>query len=474
MERAAGGAAGGAARGAASLPRRAGRAIARRLGALPPLAILGIGLAVFLVYGFPGQMTQDSFDHLREMRTGVYSDSHPPALNLIWKVLDYVIAGQFGMLLLQGTTFLAGLYFIFRRVFAPRRAAWIAVGVFVFPPVMMPMVVIWKDCVMAGFLALGVAGLRSERRGRRLWGLVAMFGAMAVRYNALGATLPLVVLLFEWRPGMHWLRRYALSTAAWLATTFGAFGLNAAITDHEMHYWHSSLALYDIVGTLAHLDEDLPDAELRELLAGTDLLIQQDIHAAARKNYSTRDFFPIVNSETHTMWNVPINGYVPAPEAQRDAIARAWWDTITRYPGAYARHRLAVTAEVIGLGDAPAAGAITKREFRWPGFANEMGLGTGWSKLQRKLTKWMRALWRNTPIFVPYVYLFAALILLPLALRQRDVLAILLSGLAMEGTLVLLAHSNDYRYSHWMVITTIAGAIILGARRYRAAARPAV
>ena len=459
---------------AASLPARlargTGRVIARRLDALPPLAILAIGWAFLIIYAFPGQMTQDSFDHLREMRERVYSDSHPPTINLIWKPFDYVIAGPFGMLLLQSTIFLAGLYLLLRRVFAPRRAAWIAVAVFVFPPVMTPMAVIWKDCLMAGFLALGTAGLLSERRGPRLWGLVAMVGAMAVRYNALGATLPLVVLLFEWRPGLHWLRRYALATAAWLATTFAAFGLNAAVTDQEMHYWHSSLAIYDIVGTLAHVDEELPDAELRELLAGTDLLTVRDIHATARDAYSPRDFFPIVN-RPEPMWALPINGYVPAPQAQRDAIARAWRDTLARYPGAYLRHRLVVTAEVIGLGGtAGGAGAIPKREFRYPDYAHQLGLGTGWSKLQLKLSRWMRSVLRHTPLFVPYVYAIAALLLLPLARRQRDVLALLLSGLVMEGTLLPLAHSNDYRYSHWMVICTVLGAIMLAARRYRSAA----
>lgn len=456
-----------------SIPRRIGRALARPLGALPPLAILGLGWAVLIVYAFPGQMTQDSFDHLREARDGVYSDSHPPVINLIWTVFDHVIAGPFGMLVLQATTFLAGLYLLLRRALAPRRAAWLAVAVFVFPPVMAPMAVIWKDCVMAGFLALGAAGLCSERRGRRLLGLAGMFGATAVRYNAFGATLPLVVLLFEWRPGLPWLRRYALATAAWLGTTVAAFGVNAAITDHQMHYWHSSLAIYDIVGTLAHVDEDLPDAELRELLAGTQLVIDHDIHATARHAYSTRDFFPIVNSEKYAMWAMPINGYVPAPQAQRDAIERAWKDTITRYPGAFLRHRIAVTAEVIGLGEAPGAGAITKREFRYPEYAHQLGLGTGWSKLQVKMTKWLRALFRSTPLFVPYVYLSAALALLVLARRQRDALALLLSGVAMEGTLVPLAHSNDYRYSHWMVICTLLGAILLTARRYRAAAPPA-
>jgi len=37
----------------------------------------------------------------------------------------------------------------------------------------------------------------------------------------------------------------------------------------------------------------------------------------------------------------------------------------------------------------------------------------------------------------------------------------------MESSLLFLAHSTDYRYSHWMVISTILGAIFLGVRRHR-------
>lgn len=452
--------------------RGLGRSIARRLRALPPLAVLGIGWGLVLLYAYPGLMVFDSYDHLMEARAGRYTDSHPPAISLIFKICDYVVAGPFLMLVLQSTALLVGLYALFRGTFAPRRAAWIAVAVFLFPPIMLPMAVIWKDALMAGLLVLGTAGLCSERRGRRLWGLAAMFCATAVRYNAFGAALPLVVLLFEWRPGMHWLRRYALATAAWLAITFAAFGVNSALTDQEMHYWTSSLAVYDIVGTLAHLDEDLPDAELRDRLAGTDLLIQHDIHATARKVYTTHFFFPIINHKTLMMWRLPITGYTPAPAAQREAITRAWWDTITSFPGAYARHRLAVTSEALGFGARPTA--VTPRDSPHADRGKEMGLSTGWSRLQHQMSKWMRLLGRWTPIFVPYVYAIVALLLLPLALRRRDTLAILLSGLAMEGTLVLLVHGADYRYSHWLVICTVVTALLVGVRRYRGEKAPSL
>ena len=59
-----------------------------------------------------------------------------------------------------------------------------------------------------------------------------------------------IVLLFEWRAGQRWLARYAIALGAWLAVTVVALGINALLTDRKMHFWHSSLALADIVGTL--------------------------------------------------------------------------------------------------------------------------------------------------------------------------------------------------------------------------------
>lgn len=449
-----------------------GRALAgmgRALAALRPGTVLCIGWGILIVYAFPGQMTRDSFDHLHESRAGIYSDAHPPIINVLWKICEQIVAGPFGILVFQSGLLLAGLYAIFRHTFEPRRAAWWTAGVFVSPPVLTIMAVIWKDCCMAGLLAAGIAGLLSRHRWARLAGLVAMLGATAFRYNAFGATLPLVVLLFEWRAGMHWLRRYALSAAAWLAITFAAFGINAALTDKPMHYWHSSLAVYDIAGTLANVDGELSDAELRAELAGTELLIGRDILASIRAVYTPRDFFPILNDPAHKLWKLPINGYEPAPQAQRDAIQRAWWHTITAHPWPYMKHRFAVMGEALDLRTTRALGAVTRREFLDPAHAAELGLATGWSTTQHKLTWGMKWISRHTPLFVPWVYLVLTLVLLPLAWRQRDVLAILLSGLIMEASLLPLVHSRDYRYSHWMVITTMIACIVLATRRHRVA-----
>jgi hypothetical protein len=448
--------------------REAARRVSRAIATAPPIAILAVGWLVLVVYAYPGQLTQDSYDHLREVRDSVWTDAHPPVMNLLWSVADYIVAGPFGMLVLQSTLVVAGLYAVLRRALEPRRAAWAATGVLLYPPVFVVLPVIWKDSPMTGFLLIGAVLLFDRRRRVRLAGLAALGVATALRYNAFAATFPLIALVFEWEPGARWLRRYSIAAVAWLATTVAAFAVNAAITDQKMHSWHSTLALFDIVGTLAFVDEGLPDAELERLLAGTDLRVHTKIHDAIRGAYRPDDYLPIVMEDKHPiLWQVPINGYVPAPEGQRDAIERAYKAVIGGHLGAYTKHRVAVMGEVLWLFHARPAAAIRSRAIAYPDYHKALGLGTGWSTLQVKMTRWVTWVWRKTPLFAPWVYAVIALLLLPLALRHRDVLALLLSGFGLELSLLPLAATPDYRYSHWMILTACLATIMLTARRAR-------
>ena len=445
----------------------------RAIAGMRPSVILALGITITFLYAHPGLMTQDSMDLLGEARRGTYTDGHPPVLTALWRIIDALVSGQLGILVIQIILFQLGLYWILRRTFSPRRAAWGSVALFVFPPVFMPMVVIWKDCLMAASLAVGFAAMFAERRGLRIAGLVALMFASAVRYNALGATLPIVILLFQWTPAARPLRRYATATAAWFAITFTAFGLNAALTDHKMHLWYSSLAVYDIVGTLTYLDDDMPDAELEQLFAGSELRVHTNIHAAARGLYTPRDFFPIITGKGDAqppLWVLPIYGTTPAPAPVRDAIGHAWWELVSGHPLAYVQHRLAVMREVLCLGETTRPlSAVTRRDLVNSDQGRSLGLASEWSWLQRHGSRWMYQIWKHTPLYVPWIYLVLTLILLPLTRRHRDVFALLLSGLMMEGTLLLLAPSPDYRYSHWMVVCTCLAVVALTARRARAA-----
>lgn len=441
-----------------------------------PLVILATTWGVMLAYAYPGIMTVDSFDQLRQGRAGVYTDGHPPVMAALWGLVDRVVAGPAGFYLLQTATFVIGLYAVLRGTFAPVRAAVIAGLCALFPPILAPMGVVWKDALMASMLALGFAGLLATSRRLRLAGLAALFVASAIRYNAAAATLPIIVVLFMWSPAVStWAgraKRYALATAVWLAITAGSLALNIALTDRPMHFWHSSTAIMDIVGTLAHVEPDLADAELEPVLRGTQILVDRGLHAEIRARYSPHDFGPLVIGPRQ-LWTVPIMGDTPAPAPQRAAIGHAWWYLVSTYPGAYARHRLAVFGTVLGLAHKSPGVMVMTGRGQMKVFAVPMGLDVAPPMYQNWIQRRLERIARNSPLFRGWFYLVLALAMLALTRRHRDVFALLASGFALELSLLPLAVTADYRYSHWLALTTILAAVILVARRYRSGRQPA-
>jgi len=193
--------------------------VGARVRRATPLHILVAGWLGFLLYAYPGYMSFDSVYQLGEARSGVFSDGHPPAMAELWRFADGVVSGPVGMLLIQSTCFLAGIYLLFVRRLRPRTAALVSVGVLWFPPVASLMAVIWKDSQMTAFLVLGTALMLDERRARKLIGLALLALGTAMRHNALVMTFPLVVILFTWRPGLGFWKRHALAFAAWIAVT---------------------------------------------------------------------------------------------------------------------------------------------------------------------------------------------------------------------------------------------------------------
>ena len=438
---------------------------------LKPLYIVALGWIAFAIYAYPGLMTKDSFDQLAEARSGILSDAHPPMMAFIWRVLDHFVAGPFPFILLQTGTFIAGAYLVFRRVFVPQRAAIATVVLLWFPPVGAVMAVAWKDCIMAGFLMLGIALMFDDRRWVRLSSLFPLMLATAVRYNAFAATLAPIVILFTWRDLVGW-RRYALSSAMWLATTLSAFGVSNLITDRPTHLWHSSLAVQDIVGTLHFTESDVSDSSLRRAFEGMPLRQRYGLHLWARTYYQPDSLLHIVIGP-QALFDLSLEH--SAPPDQRAAIERAWRTIVFGRFFAYLRHRVEVMRATIGLtGESWNRKLIITHDFQDPKALRDAGIGTGYSVFQAivgDINEWVS----TTPFFKPYVYLIVALALLVLAVRQRDVIALLMSGIVLEASLLFLSPSADYRYSHWMVVTTCIAIAVLFARRYRegnSAARP--
>jgi hypothetical protein len=422
-----------------------------------PLVILAIGFAVFVAYAFPGYMSSDSVLQLYEARTAVFTNAHPPVMAAEWRILEVFVAGPILMLLLQGSLFLGGLYGLLRHRFAPRAAAVAAVCVLLFPPVMTPMAVIWKDSQMAAYLIAGIAALLSPRFAMRLLGLALVAAACAFRYNAAAAALPIIGLLFVWRPGQRGWIRYSIAGLAFVVAVAAAFTLNAMLTD-EVRFL--SPAYTDIVGVLAYEDHR-SDEDLREVLRGTPLRFTTDVHARARALYNPRNSW-LVNRGADRLFDDPRTA------EQAAAVNRAWKQLVLDDPAAYLAHRTAVYAELLGLSEDPLWSPV------YVGFT-ESAEQVNWirqtsmpSRLQSNAALALGDLATETVLFEPYVYAAIAILLLALCCRDRVTLTLLVSGLAYEAGYFPTAATPDVRYSHWMTVCTMVAALLLFVQRARA------
>lgn len=427
----------------------------QRVRALSPLAILAIGFAALVIYAFPGFMSPDSCLQLSEARAGEYSNWHPPIMAALWRQVDHIVPGPFGMLAIQASAFLAGAYRLLCRAMSPRAAAWCAVGVLLFPPIVAPMAVVWKDCQMAAFFLLGFSLLLDERP-RNHWIGVALLGlATGMRANGLTGTLPLFAFA-GWRAALAWWKQLAIGIVLWLAVSAAAFGVNTALTDH-VNYAGTSILAFDVVGTLRY-SRKYSDAELEELLAGTPLVKHDQIDERARKLYAPENFWDLMVGDNRLF-------DFPATPEHVAAIQRAWREIVTAHPYGYLVHRWQVFRQNLALDKHQYNTVWAEPTIRT---YTELHQDSNPSWLQQKLANGLRAVAVHTPLFRGIIYFAVALVFLPLVWRERWLRALLASGLCYELALFLIAPGADFRYTHWLIITTVIVTIALFVRRFRA------
>lgn len=427
-----------------------------RVRALSPRTVLLLGYTVFLLWAYPGYMSTDSVNQLTEARTGVFSDGNPPLMAAEWYVLDRIISGPLLMLLLQSILFLGGLYVIFRRFVSERAAAWTAIGVLLFPPVMTTVAVIWKDTQMAAYLVAGIAGLIQPKRKHRLIGLGLLLAACLMRHNAFAAAAPLIGILFEWKNPIRWYKRLAMiGIAAVLA--FGALlGAGKLLARNHMRL---TPVFHDILGMVAYGDEH-DDAKLREILRGTPLAFDHDIQARARRCFELRGAWRVVYGGDDRLFDPPQN------EEQWDALYRAWKELLKRDPGSYVASHWAVFKLVIGVDERPRA-PVYDLFIEVPAQRNQAQHESYPSIAQQRMHRVLYFLADDTPMFKPWIYAVLGLLLLVALCRDRLTLALLVSGFLYELSFVPAFAEPDYRYSHWMITTVVVSAVLLVIQRWQ-------
>lgn len=189
-----------------------------------PRVILAAGWLAFLLYAYPGRMTAESFELLKQARTRFFEPSNPPALARMWRWLELVLTGPLALLLVQSVALLLGAYALLRRIVPEVHAAWAAAALLLVPPITAQVATISSTAWMTGLLVAGCAGLVATSRREHIAGLVALLLATAAQPRAIVATLPLLLLLFRWRPGSTGLARTVHAGVAWIVISLAALG----------------------------------------------------------------------------------------------------------------------------------------------------------------------------------------------------------------------------------------------------------
>ena len=427
-----------------------------RLGdRLSARGILIAGYLVFLLYAYPGFMSWDAMTQLAQARRDVYSDDHPPAMAVLWHVLEHVLRGPLPMFLLGSVPFVVATHRLFATRMTVRAAAVAATLVLWFPPVGSVLAAIYKDTLMASLLMAAVPLLVARKNAA---GLALVCAATAMRYNAIAATLPIVLLLCDL--GRAGWRRYALALAAWLGVTVAAMAVNGALADTSKHYWYKTHALMDIADTLAK-SRDYSDADITRELDGVKLTHTTDIQAWLRGIYKPVDFRHLDRDATQIF-------ELPETPDERAGVARAWKRVIADNPGAYLHYRLDNFIMLLRLDHAVYDNAPIAISLRYHEDFHEVEHDLTAARIQAAMMEAIRKLSR-THVFDPYPYAIVALALLVVAARRRDaiVAALALSGLAYEAAWFVLAPTADFRYSQWMIACTVVAAVLAGASYLR-------
>lgn len=413
-----------------------------RLKSLSTRAILLAGWIVFLLYAYPGFLTDDAVDQLIDSRTGSFTDWHPVVMTQVWRIVGVFISGPAGMLMLQSGLFLVSTYVLLRKWLSGRGAAITSACLLVFPPVMAGMAIVCGESQLVGFSIAAIACLTSARTWVRFAGLGLAVLACGVCNGGALAVLPIVVLGFVWITGLRWWQRYGIAVCAWLAVVVTSMVLASSLIDTKTRRAEATTAMFDLVGTIAFAP-DTDDASLRALMPGVRFA-GSDLQNRARLAYGDPSRF--ANGA---------NRLFEEPEGLADAgaLARARSRLVRTYPSAYLATRWNQALELLGL--SRARGWTVNTHFISAPLRAPAAHAAYKSSVQRTLHKVVR-LTARTPLFVPYVYCFAAILLLPIAIRRRNRLAatLLATGLVLEAALFIVTSTAEYRHSLWLIAST--------------------
>lgn len=418
-------------------------------------------LIAIVAAGFwPGLAMYDTVVQYGQVIGGQVDDWHPPIMVRLWQLLHPLAAGTAPMFVVQAALYATGFALIVSAlVRSGRVVAGFAVAALALSPLLLGwQMVVLKDTQMLGALLCAVGIVANFRLiGRELpvpaLGaiLILLLYATLARTNAVFAVVPLAVLISNKPRSIG--GRSALALVAILAAITLTPLINHRLLDAMPSKISNTLPVYDLAAIAVATDGSAP-------FTASD-------RAQIRSRYCAKPFFwdPLgdptaCGSVTARLMEQPASG-----------LYRNLGNAIIRHPLAYAEHRLAHWNSTERWLVAPGL-----REAGPPDEAerNDLGLSTPRGLFVRP---WQAAaaVEAGTPLGWPIIWTVIALLLLPVAWRQRErpignlALALAASAIVLEASFLVISIASDLRYHLWSMTAAALALILLGGelQRYR-------
>jgi len=411
---------------------------------------------------YPGYVSPDSLRQLAEGRALSFTDWHPPLMAAVWGVLDKLIPGPFGMLLLHNAAFWGALAVFWRATYRRSFVTGLCLVALGFLPTALALLsTVWKDVGLGASLLLACALLHTARRddskGALLLSMPLMFYGYGVRQNAAPAILPLAVwsgyvALRLFRPAraqagglaaaalpfVVGLAYFLLLTAAVLTTT-------RVLAGGHSSYIYQAVLLHDLAAVSKERGEPLfPDY----LTRGANFSLERA--AASYQPYSSTTVF---KAEAAGM-------RLTEDPAEMAALRAKWLEVVPANKSAYLRHRWGAFRALTAFGTG---------EVCFPYLATSRTLD-GREVNRWRVHQFLRAVFwklRDSFFFRGFLFLLASLALLCLSVGGRlrgdleTVCAMSLSGLLYGAGYFFYATSCDFRFMWWTALASLVGTCLL-------------
>jgi hypothetical protein len=438
--------------------------------------VCAAGFLLCVVAFYPGYMSPDSIRQLTEGRAWSFTDWHPPLMAAVWGVVDRVIPGPFGMLLLHNAAFWAALAVFWRTTY--RKSVWLGlclVGLGFLPPALALLSTVWKDVGLGASLLLASALLHTSRRTNSrsalLISIPLLFYGYGVRQNAAPAILPLAlwagfIALRVFRspkadaagraraaaPFVIGLAYFLLLTVAVLATT-------RILTGGRSSYILQAVLLHDLAAVSKERGEALfPDYILR----GENFSLGN-----ATAYYTPEKAMLLFRGEG--------SGVRLTENPEEMAALRAkWLEVVPANKAIYLRHRREAFKRLAGLQEGEVCFPYLATSHRFGGYDVN-----GWA-----VHRLLRAVFwklRNTFFFRGFCWLLVSVLVLCLALGGRlrgdleTAFVLSLSGFLYGAAYFFYTPSCDFRFFWWTALAALVGlcfAISSAVERWRARRSP--